>query len=217
MAEANEVVMHRIHLPNTDHLVNDKTWGDGRNNRINLTCPICGFDYSHIQNVFTLMGEDEHEAEVFPGTRIGGKTDDYRSALAIEIEGECCHTWRLVIQQYKGVNYLDIEIPNDGRQNMKYSTTQIAKNSGLSLSTIHRDINADYLTGGTVARSEKNKPCLHFPEQEVVKWLSWRSSKGLPLEGLQWLRELHTQPTEEPTPTIEDRLRASGRRRRARV
>jgi adenine-specific DNA methylase len=71
----------------------------------NVCCPVCGFGYSHIKEVYTLRGSDEHEAgEAYRGTEIGGTTAERRNALAIVFEGECGHEWRLVIQQHKGVN-----------------------------------------------------------------------------------------------------------------
>jgi hypothetical protein len=34
----------------------------------NVACPVCGFDYSHVQEVYTALGSDEHEARVYPGS-----------------------------------------------------------------------------------------------------------------------------------------------------
>jgi hypothetical protein len=80
-----------------------------------LCCPHCGFDYNHIQMVYTRMGCDEAEACIYQGTSLvepakqlseGGYR---RSAVVIEIEGECGHRWNLVIQQHKGNLFMGTE------------------------------------------------------------------------------------------------------------
>jgi hypothetical protein len=74
----------------------------------NIACPVCGGDYSHIGNVGTLIGSDEHEALIYHGTGMRGCVEERRSALAIVFDGECGHRWQLRIQQHKGVNLLEV-------------------------------------------------------------------------------------------------------------
>lgn len=74
-----------------------------------LLCPECRCTYSHIARVFTRLGSDSNEATIYPGTIQGGTTACRRSSLVIEIDGECEHSWRLVIQQQKGNNYVSVE------------------------------------------------------------------------------------------------------------
>ena len=73
-----------------------------------LVCPTCRGEYSHIQEVFTRIGSDpcEAEAKVYPGTQGKGQSQDRRSALVVVVEGECNHTWELILQQSKGLLYL---------------------------------------------------------------------------------------------------------------
>jgi hypothetical protein len=74
-----------------------------------LECPICGFNCSHIQRVYTRMGADAGEAEVYAGTGAKGRSGWRRSALVVEFEGECGHNFAMVIQQHKGENYIIME------------------------------------------------------------------------------------------------------------
>jgi len=76
---------------------------------INMRCPSCGFDFTHIREVGTLMGQDEHEAVVYKGTGIIGKTKSRRSAIQIIFDCEgCTDTFALVIQQHKGNDFLQV-------------------------------------------------------------------------------------------------------------
>jgi hypothetical protein len=79
----------------------------------NVVCPACGFDYTHINRVYTRLGTDEYEAGVYEGTQVNGTTPYRRSALVVEFDGECGHTFRLVIQQHKGINIADVEIVHE--------------------------------------------------------------------------------------------------------
>jgi hypothetical protein len=79
-----------------------------------LLCPVCGFDCSHITRVGTLLGSDEREATVYNGTIIIGTTGYRRSAVAIEVDGECGHRWTIVIQQHKGTNYVSVRSDGNG-------------------------------------------------------------------------------------------------------
>lgn len=93
-------------MPTESLSVVDGEWPD-RASPGALTCPICGFYYSHIRDVFTRLGQDPHEATVYPGTRpIGLVPDERRSALIVCLDGECGHQWELQIQQHKGINLL---------------------------------------------------------------------------------------------------------------
>lgn len=74
-----------------------------------MCCPFCGEDYSHIRYAHTLLGSDDCEARIYPGTVQGGETKSRRSALAIGFDGECEHSWEVVIQQHKGVNFVLVE------------------------------------------------------------------------------------------------------------
>lgn len=73
-----------------------------------LLCPVCGWEYTHCEGAGTLLGNDEAEAEVYPGTKvIGCIEDERRSALVIKFNCEVGHRWRLVIRQHKGVTSID--------------------------------------------------------------------------------------------------------------
>lgn len=74
-----------------------------------LLCPNCGHNFSHISKVFTRLGSDPLEASVYEGTAVNGSTRSRRSALVIEIDGECGHSWRWIVQQHKGQNFLELE------------------------------------------------------------------------------------------------------------
>ena len=77
-----------------------------------ILCPLCGDEYSQIGRVFTLLGSDALEAGVYDGTEAVGCTPSRRSALGIEFEGECGHSWSLIIQQHKGNNFVYVDLPN---------------------------------------------------------------------------------------------------------
>lgn len=75
-----------------------------------LTCPLCGYGYSHIREVFTRMGSDQYEAGIYAETKVKAiTTGERRSALVIAIDGECGHRWNLIIQQHKGINFVEVE------------------------------------------------------------------------------------------------------------
>ena len=73
-----------------------------------VVCPVCGHNNSHIMQVGTLVGCDLGEAGIYPGTQPVGIVGLRRSALAIDFDGECEHSWRLIIQQHKGQNVVRI-------------------------------------------------------------------------------------------------------------
>jgi hypothetical protein len=76
-----------------------------------IRCPVCQFDYSHIRAVFTRLGTDEGR-HPYPGTVARERTEhsERRAALVIVLDGECGHTWELVIQQHKGNNYVETRV-----------------------------------------------------------------------------------------------------------
>ena len=67
-----------------------------------MLCPVCHFEYSHAESAGTLMGTDDIEARIIPGTEVVGKSPSRRSAVVVNFEGECGHEWRVIFQQYKG-------------------------------------------------------------------------------------------------------------------
>lgn len=71
-----------------------------------IACPLCGFEYTHIREVFSRLGGDESGGG-YPGTAISSYgSGSRRDALVIVFDGECGHAWELVIRQHKGSNYL---------------------------------------------------------------------------------------------------------------
>ncbi len=73
-----------------------------------MVCPCCGYNYTHIDRVFTRLGRDEHEAGIYEGTRQEGTTDSRRSALVVVFDCEAGCKFEVVIQQHKGMNYVEI-------------------------------------------------------------------------------------------------------------
>ncbi len=82
----------------------------------NVVCPSCGFDYTHVHHVGTLIGSDENEAVVaYEGTDASGATPKRRSAVEIVFSCENCpKLFALVIQQHKGNNFVEVheDVPN---------------------------------------------------------------------------------------------------------
>ena len=76
-------------------------------NSATLTCPVCGYQFAHIDDVFTRMGTDEGEATRYRGTEVGGTTPSRRSALAISMHCEAGHEFELLLQQHKGNIFLE--------------------------------------------------------------------------------------------------------------
>ncbi len=68
-----------------------------------VACPICGYTYTHVKEVFTRKGGDE--GGVYPGTQVKGESGERRSALVIQFECEVHHEFEFVIQQHKGENF----------------------------------------------------------------------------------------------------------------
>jgi len=74
--------------------------------KIVIQCPFCDLDYHKIIRVGTeLDNEYGDEAEIYKGTSlvIERNTGERRSALRIDLQGECGHSWSLILQQHKGV------------------------------------------------------------------------------------------------------------------
>jgi hypothetical protein len=73
-----------------------------------VICPRCGFEYSHIQEVFTRLGHDPHEGGVaYAGTIAKGVVaGERRDCLVIKFKGECGHFFEWQIQQNKGNNHV---------------------------------------------------------------------------------------------------------------
>lgn len=76
----------------------------------NIVCPSCGSGYTHIRHVGTLVGADDHAAVLsYDGTGTSGSTGARRSALEIVFTCEGCpKLFALVVQQHKGVNFIEI-------------------------------------------------------------------------------------------------------------
>jgi hypothetical protein len=74
-----------------------------------MLCPKCNSPFSHAKSAGTLMGTDDREAEVIPGTEIVGTSPSRRSAVVVQFEGECGHEWRVIFQQYKGNTMITTE------------------------------------------------------------------------------------------------------------
>lgn len=68
----------------------------GCTGKLNLCCPTCGFDYTHVQ-----------------GTRSHLKDGDY--GLSIIVQGECQHWWEVMLTQHKGNTFVYIK-PIEGHE-----------------------------------------------------------------------------------------------------
>lgn len=90
---------------NIKHLFGEKIYPPNTN----LRCPFCGFDFSHVRGAHTRLGSDEVEADIYEGTVAKGTTKERRSALVIVIDGECGHSWEIVLQQDKGITLVQVE------------------------------------------------------------------------------------------------------------
>jgi hypothetical protein len=77
---------------------------------VNVLCPSCGSDYTHVQHVGTLVGSDQAEAvPAYEGTFPSGTTPQRRSAVEIVFLCEQCpKLFALIIQQHKGINHVEI-------------------------------------------------------------------------------------------------------------
>lgn len=69
-----------------------------------LICPICEFNYAHIKCVGTERDPNGDQARIYSGTSLVFEraTGERRSAVRIDLIGECGHEWSLILQQHKG-------------------------------------------------------------------------------------------------------------------
>jgi hypothetical protein len=75
-----------------------------------LCCPTCAHEYSHVQAVYTLIGEDESRG-MYRGSHLVARQTPYRrDALAVRVQGECGHIWDFVFQQHKGQTFIRIDV-----------------------------------------------------------------------------------------------------------
>ena len=73
-----------------------------------VVCPVCGQQCTHVTEVFTRLGSDGHENQVYKGTVQKGYSSWRRSALVVVFSCEDGHSWELVIQQDKGNNFVEV-------------------------------------------------------------------------------------------------------------
>jgi len=71
-----------------------------------INCPTCGYDYTHIKEAHARIGSDPAEWSPPLGVQVHGKTENRRSALVIQVTGECDHKWEIVFQQHKGQTFV---------------------------------------------------------------------------------------------------------------
>lgn len=75
-----------------------------------LVCPTCTEYCSHIRCVYTRIGpetatwQDSRDAYAGTEARVDPEFRYRRPGLVIVVDGECGHSWEVVIQQHKGVN-----------------------------------------------------------------------------------------------------------------
>jgi hypothetical protein len=75
-----------------------------------LICPVCSFTYNHVQKVGTELDPGGDETCIYAGTSLVFErhTGERRSAVRIDIMGECGHNWSLILQQHKGEIYVHL-------------------------------------------------------------------------------------------------------------
>ena len=82
-----------------------------------LLCPICGFDYTHHNQVDVferIGGEDGPTLQItVDGAQVTVAPSDEnpssrRGAVAIQFYGECGHTWDLTLVQHKGTTFVQV-------------------------------------------------------------------------------------------------------------
>jgi hypothetical protein len=103
-----------FHSTDAIRYLSGKALGD----EANVVCPNCGFDYTHVRHVGTLMGGDEG-VMAYEGTVTTGVTGNRRSAVEIVFSCENCpKLFALVIQQHKGNNFVEIhsDIPDPSKK-----------------------------------------------------------------------------------------------------
>jgi hypothetical protein len=75
-----------------------------------LACPVCEYHNTHVQAVYTLLGEDESGGLYRGSYLVARETPFRRDALAVRVTGECGHRWDLVFQQHKGETLVRIDV-----------------------------------------------------------------------------------------------------------
>jgi hypothetical protein len=100
-------VTKSIESPTEEQLFNRHFWNDGSPI---LCCPVCRFEYSHVQAVYTLLGGDE-SAGPYRGSHLVARETPYRrDGLAVRVHGECGHRWDIVLQQHKGLTLVRVDL-----------------------------------------------------------------------------------------------------------
>lgn len=74
-----------------------------------LRCPVCGYEYNHVQEAYCELGCDPWESGGIDGVKTKFVTQERRDALVILIRCEQGHIWRLKLQQHKGHELLTSE------------------------------------------------------------------------------------------------------------
>jgi hypothetical protein len=100
-------VTRTIDNPTDEQLINRKLFANGTPI---LCCPVCGFEATHVQAVYTLIGGDESEG-LYRGSHLVARETSYRrDALAVRVHGECGHLWDIVLQQHKGNTFVRVDV-----------------------------------------------------------------------------------------------------------
>lgn len=70
-----------------------------------IECPICGGGYNHVIRVGTELDPSGDEIKVYEGTALvfERESSERHSAVRIDFDGECGHSWSLILQQHKGM------------------------------------------------------------------------------------------------------------------
>ena len=63
-----------------------------------IVCPICGFDYNHLQTPARLVGWESTDNGARSNYQWSGRGD----GIALPIEGECGHRWVICVAFHKG-------------------------------------------------------------------------------------------------------------------
>jgi len=97
-----------------------------------VICPKCGYNYTHVSEVFTRLGVDPCEGGVaYSGTIAKGVVPgERRDCLVIRFEGECGHTFEWQIQQHKGNNYATAVFTGIGDEYDEATTQRLERELG---------------------------------------------------------------------------------------
>src|SRR5262245_35992404 len=73
-----------------------------------LECPFCDGSSHHIIRIGTELSPDGDETVMYVGTSLVFErvSSERRSALRIDLYGECGHYWSLIFQQHKGTIFV---------------------------------------------------------------------------------------------------------------